>query len=217
MLQRRQTPTVSTQRRNRAEFLMLARKSRQPRSRAVATHARSSQRRTPRWYIDGNVLLLWLGTITSVDRREYRKLPGCTEFMPLPFYLFLDRNPDIAASSSAHSPTCLPDSLVCARPMSRFPVSSRVVSPSAGCAFSSSPSRSQGTLSPLHAEPPRTISSKANRPKFAKITSTPIRIIDKPGWQSPRTWNTRSPITRLRFQAASNTSTWAESCAIKAS
>ena len=130
--------------------------------------------------------------------------------MPLPFHLFIDRDPCNAASSSAHSPTCLPESPL-RRPMSRFPVS-RVSCLLGWLCLLIVSFAAQGALSPLHAESAKNYFKAGKQAEIREDYINAYEITAKPGSPSRRTWNTKRRISASNSRPRSNTSPWAASC-----
>jgi general secretion pathway protein D len=136
---------------------------------------------------------------TVADRLGLFKMPGCAEFMPLPFYLSRDRNSDIAPSS--HLLACPPDvSSSCAHPR---PPLSRHVRLFGWICFFLAAFAIQGTLSPLHADAAKNFFKQGKQAEIREDYITAYQDYRQAWLAKPKDMEYKEAYTRLRFQAAS--------------
>ena len=125
-------------------------------------------------------------------------MPGCAEFMHLPFYFSRDRNFDIAPSS--HPLACPTDiSSSCANP--RPPLSRYIRLVGWVCLFVVA-FAIQGTLSPLHADSAKKLFKEGKQAEIREDYITAYQDYRQAWLAKPKDMEYKESYSRLRFQAA---------------
>jgi general secretion pathway protein D len=135
---------------------------------------------------------------TAADRSGLLKMPGCAEFMHLPFYLSRDRNFHIAAGS--HPLACQTDvPSCCANSPLTFPHTMRLLS---WICFFLVAFAIQGTLSPLHADEAKNLFKQGRQAELREDYITAYQDYRQAWLAKPKDMEYKEAYTRLRFQAA---------------